>query len=235
MNSLCSEETQKLFKNIISESGTFLKKKEYDKAYSTLNKASLLISKTISKFPEVYERGIYYGNLITIKDKQGDICIKEKNPNYDYFLIFYLESFALDIARDLNCFPHLSGFYYRKESQFAPYSDDFGSVSLEISTDEDNDIFVSLKKLKIFQWRNEILKEYLDFIYTELPEIYGIPSDFNKGSLSEILDKRTYDVIFITQTLPDYIGQKAVGRVPFEINKFITNLLKKYYDMGNSC
>ncbi|MEI6048533.1 MAG: hypothetical protein WCS03_06510 [Bacteroidota bacterium] len=233
MNCLSSEDTQALFKKIISESDTSFKIKEYDKAYKTLNEASLLISKTISKSPEVYERNIYYGNLITLKDKQSDICIKEKNPNYDYFLIFYLESFALDIVRDLNSFPHLSGFYYRKESKYAPYSGDFGSCSLKISPDEDTNIFVALKKLKIFQWRNEILTEYLDFIYKELPEIYGIPSDFNKGSLTEILDKKTYDVIFITKTLPDYIGQKAVGRVPFEINKFITNLLKKYYDLEN--
>jgi hypothetical protein len=233
MNNLSSEETQRLFKGIISESEILLKNKEYDKAYKKANEASLLIAKTISKFPDVYERGIYYGNLVNIKDIQGEICIKEKNPNYDFYLIFYLESFALDIANNLNNFPHLSTFYYRKEIQFGPYSDDFGAISEEISPDEDTDVFVSFKKLKIFKWRNDILKEYMNFIYTELPEIYGIPSDFNKNTLSEFLEKRPDDVILLVQTLPDHIGQKAIGRVPFEINRFITNLLQKYYDIEN--
>lgn len=233
MNNLSSEENQKLFKGIISEGNILLKHKEYDKAYKKVSEASLLIANTISRCPDAYERNIYYGNLIKIKDIQGDICIKEKNPKYDYFLIFYLESFALDIARDLNSFPHLSGFYYRKELQYAPYSDDFGSISEEISPDKDTDVFVSFKKLKIFQWRNDILREYLDFIFAELPIIYGIPSDWNKNSLSEILEKRPCDVRYLAQTLPDEIGQRAIGRVPFEINRFITSLLQKYYDMGN--
>ena len=217
-------------------SDSFLKSKDYDNAFKSLAKANLLLSTYSAHSFDAYERGIYIGNLIKIKDRQGEICIKEKNPKYDYFLINYLESFALDIARDLVSFPHISGFYYRKEIQYSPYSDNDGYDSLEISPDEDTNLYVALKKLKIFQWRKNIFKEYLDFIYNELPIIYGISPKYNQESIKRIFDAQELnseewnDLVFI---FPDKLNKQSITKLTFEINRFVTNLLKKYYDLGN--
>ena len=183
----------------------------------------------------VYERGIYLGNLITIKDRQAGICIKEKNPKYDYYLIYSLESFALDLARDLVGFPHISGFYYRKKIQYSPYYDD-GCDSLEICPDTDGDLFISLKHLKIFPQREEMYKEYLDFVYNQLPVIYGISPKYNEESIKRIFDAKLLnseewnELIF---RFPDELLKKSIAHIPYEINKFVTKLLKKYFDMGN--
>jgi len=234
MNPISFEERETLFKEAISECDSFLKSKEYDKAFKSVAKANLLLGTYAANLSDTYELGRYLQNLIKIKDRQADICIKENNPKYDYFLINYLESDALWIANDLICFPHLSGFFHRKKIQFSPYSDDFGSDSLEISPDEDTDVYISLKKLKIFQWRKDILKEYLDFIYNELPIIYGVPSDFNEGTLSEALHKWSINETHVLiSLLPEELNKKAIGTLPYEINKFVTKLLRKYYDMGN--
>jgi hypothetical protein len=234
MNPISSDEIDKLLKEAISVSDVFIKSKEYDNAFKSLAKATLLINSSTGLFSGTYERGIYIGNLIKIKDRQAEICIKEKNPKYDYFLINYLESFALDIARDLVSFPHISGFYYRKEIQYSPYSDDFGSDGLEISPDEDTDIYVSLKKLKIFEWKEDILKEYLYFIYNELPVIYGIPPKYNQESINSIFngnDRKEHDEMIFE--MPEKLNNRSITIISYEINKFVTNLLKKYYDRGN--
>lgn len=236
MKPLSFDEGEKLFKEAISESDTYFKLKEYEKAFRSLAKANLLLGTYLGHSSDVYERGHYIQNLIKIKDRQGEICIKEKNPKYDYYLIHYLESFALDIANDLISFPHISGFYHRKKIQSLPYSEDFGSDSLEISLDEDTDVFVSLKKLKIFQWRKDILKEYLDFVYNELPIIYGISPKYNQESIKRIFDARDLnsedwnDIVFI---FPQKLNNQSITILTFEINRFVTNLLKKYYDMEN--
>jgi hypothetical protein len=227
MNPVSNEERDRIFKEAFSESDTFIKSKEFDKAFKSISRANLYLP-YYSNDPFMY-----LFNLMNIKEKQAEICIKEKSPKYDFYLIYSLESFALEIARDLMGFPILSGFNYRKEKQFSPYYEDGGCNCLEVCPDEDDDLFISLKKLKIFQWREEFFKEYLDFLYNELPKIYCIPSDFNERTRKES-ERWDVEVRFSRFfVIPEELKKQSIGTIPYEVNKFITNLLKKYYDMGN--
>jgi hypothetical protein len=227
MDSISSEERDQIFKQALSSCDGFIKSKEYEYAYRAISKANLYLP---------YFRNdpfVYMLNLGDIKDRQAEICIIEETPKYDLYLIHSLESFALEIVRDLMMFPILAPFNKRKKIQYSPYYED-GCDSLEICPDKDGDLFISLKKMKIFQYREEMFKEYLDFIYTDMPEIYGIPSDFNDKTLNELLDKRDINTLYVLEALlPEKLNKEAIGTIPYEINKFITNLLKKYYDMGN--
>jgi hypothetical protein len=228
-NYLNKTRTKNDFELLIKLSESYLKSNDYDKAFKSTNEANLCL-RYFSNDPFMY-----LFNLMKIKEKQAEICIKEEFPKYDLYLIFSLESFALDIARDLMGFPHISGFYYRKKIQSSPYCDS-GYDSPVISSDKDDSMDIAFKKLNIFQWRKEIIKEYLNFIYNDIPVIYGIFPKYDEESIKRIFDAMELDSEEwddLVRVFPEVLHNKSITNLTFEINKFVTNLLKKYYDMGN--
>ncbi len=226
MEKLASKERDEIFKGILSESYNFMKRKDYENAFKSTSKANLFLN-CFTDDPL-----LYLLNLSKVRGIQADICFNEKPAHFDYYLVFYLESFAIDIAKDLLSFPFHYGFYYRKEIQATIFSD-YCNENMEISLDEDDNFSIALKKLNIFQFRNEIGKEYNNFLYEELPSIYGIPSGFNKNTLKESDNWQVEERINLISVLPEVLKKKSIGVLPYEINKFVTQLLKKYYERGN--
>ena len=54
--------------------------------------------------------------------------------------------------------------------------------------------------------------------------------------MSEARESRDFKKYnFLHMDLPEELNKQAVGIVPYEINNFVTNLLKKYYEKGKSC
>jgi hypothetical protein len=224
MISSSNEERDKLFKEAISESDICFKHKEYDNAFKALAKATLILSAYTGLASEAYDQGKYLLNLMAIKERQAEICLKDKRPNYESYLIFSLEAFALDIANDLVPFPHLSGFYHRKEIQYSFNPDDLGD-KMELT----------LKEFKIYDHRKEFFDEFSKFIYVDLPLIYGIPPNFKKDTLSRVLDslhKHFNDYEEIMKYSED-LHKKNISIIPYKIYDFVSKLIKKYYDIGN--
>jgi len=210
-----------LFKAALNESDAYFRQKENSKALKALTKASLFLPKATSGTG-------YLSDLIQIKDRSIRICAKDENPNYEAYLIFTLEAHALDILRDLSGFPYLTGFYYRKNIQFSPYRDD-RNVSINMPPDEDDFMDIALKKLSLFKNRKEMFKEYMDFIYNELPIIYGIPANFKEGSLRRISPVKNHEKLQILKRLEYDLHKKNLSAIVFEIHDFIVKLLKKYH------
>jgi len=209
----------KLFDMAIAMSDSFYKKKDFENAFKELIRATLYVNKP-SEQPE------YLWKLRIIYEKQAEICINEPNPKYDFFIIYYLVAFALDIARDLTSFPHLNPFYYRKGINYNPDSGD----------DDDDQLNLSLKKLNILKFKKNILKEYGNFIYSELPIIYGIPIKYDEDSVKRIFDSMTTnpDEYFGLMSFSEELKAKSIDIVPFKTYDFVSKLLQAYYDMENS-
>lgn len=222
---ISNEERENLFNEAISESDTLLRQKEYDNAFKALAKANLIISNYTGLASEAEDQGRFLLNLVTIKERQSSICIKDKRPNYESFLIFSLEAFALLIANDLVSFPHLSGFYFRKESQYSFDPDDLG-----------DEMELALKGLRIYDLRKEMFDEFTKFLYDELPLIYGIPSNYEKDSLSKILDAPLNKHIIEFEGIKKYsedLHKNHISIIPYRIYDFVSKLIKKYYDISN--
>lgn len=224
MDHISNEEIEKSFKEAISESDSYFKHKEYDKSFTALAKATIIISNYTGLASEAYDQGKYLQNLIAIKDRQSSICMKDKRPNYESYLIFSLESFALDIANDLVPFPHLSGFFHRKEIQYSFNSNDLG-----------DEMDLALKGLKIYDYRKELLDEFTKFLYDDLPLIYGIPPNFRKDTLSKVLDPLNKHINEYEEIMKysENLHKKNISIMSYEIYDFVSKLIKKYYDIGN--
>ena len=160
-------------------------------------------------------------DLIKIKDISANVIEHDKNPNYEAYLIFSLESYALDNARDLSMYPMTRIFYEHKDNKFDYDPNNIGDF-----------MEVSLRKLGIYDLREEMFREYNKFIFDELPLIYGIPSGTN-----EELSRRM--ALGPKHWLPYYhdicrIPRESLDLIVYKIHDFIIHLLKKYHDIGMS-
>lgn len=206
----------KLFNMAIASSDAYYKKRDFENAFIEIRRASLLVNN-----PK--EQGDYLGKHIIINDKSANICFNEPKPKYDFFLIYYLVSFALDIARDLTSFPHIYPFYYREKNQFSPDNGD----------DEDDWLNLSLKQLNILKHKKVILREYKNFIYNELPIIYGIPIKYSKDSVNKIIHSLNTDEFWDLMSFSEELTNKDISIIPYKCHDFISKLLQEYYDMEN--
>jgi|WetSurMetagenome_2_1015567.scaffolds.fasta_scaffold00571_18 hypothetical protein len=211
------------FKNALKESYQFIKKKEFDNAFKSIAKANLFL-------PPFDDQFNYIDALLQIKEAQVSVISRDKSPDYMAYLIYSLESFALNITRDLIQFPHLSSFYYRKEIKYSPYT--FNSTdSEEINFDKDDIQDIALKKLGIFLHREEFYRDYLQFIYEDLLEIYGIPPKYNKDSINKIISNMNTDYESFDQLIfgfSEELHRKSLGYLNYKISEFIDRLIKKY-------
>lgn len=207
-----------LYDLAIASSDSFYKNKDFDNAFKELTRARLFVNKPT-------EQPDYLKKLRIINEKYAEICINEPKPNYDYFLIYYLVAFALDIARDLTSFPHLSPFYYRKRTQY----------SLDCGDDDDDQLNLSLKKLNILKHKKVILHEFNNFIYNELPIFYGIPIKYSEDSVKRIIKSPSTnrDEYFDLMDFSEELTKKSIDIIPFEIHEFVSKLLKEFYDKEN--
>jgi len=219
-----NQEIEKACEAAISESYSYLKQKEYDKAYSMLNKAAEIITHYTGMGTETFDPGLYFGSLRRIRERQAEVCIRESKPHYDFYVIQSFEAFALDIACDLRMFPHLSAFYYRKEINWTIHPDDF-----------DDDMELAFKELKIFDYRKEICDEFTNFLYNDLPGIYGIPSKYDKESVNEIFkfDLEKMDELNELLAFEKKFNSKHPTYMTFAINDFVTKLFRKYFERAN--
>lgn len=206
----------KIFDIAIALSDSYHKKKDFENAFKELRRASLFVNNPT-------EQADYLWKLRIINENSAIICFNEPKPKHDFFLIYYLVAFALDIARDLTFFPHLSPFFYRNKNQFSPDNGD----------DEDDDINMSLKQLNIIKYKKEIFREYNNFIYNELPIIYGIPLKYNEDSLSRILSSVNTDEFWSLINFSEELHNKSIDIIPYKTYDFVSTLLKEYYDKEN--
>ena len=219
-----------VFKIAIAISDIYFKARDYENAFRALRSAEMMVGPATEQWD-------YLNNLRIIREKDARICIEEPIPHYDIYLISSLEAFAIDIALDLTHFPRHGGFYFRKENRFSPSIFE-GIDSSETSVDEDSDDIIALKKLKIFKYRKEFCKEYLDFIYNQLPFIYGIPDKYNNG---EVEHRIVLEMPFISldrwdelNRLTEELTKKNIAFLPIEIYNFVSGLVRKYYNMKNT-
>ena len=214
------------FNLLLELSDMYLKNNDFENAFKELQRANQLINQRVGQFD-------YLWNLKTIYEKSAEICIKDKNPHYSEYLIYYLQAFALDIIRDLTGFPTIPGFYYRKKIQYSPY--EYNAYdNLEIDTDEDDEMDIALKNLNLFKNRKEMFEEYNKFIYDELPRIYGIPPEYDEYAVHKIFDKPTThpDAWRKLMDFSQEITNKDISYIYVEIINFVTKLIEKYYNMG---
>lgn len=205
--------TDDKFSLLLELSDTHFKNGDPENAFKSLAKASMFL-------PD-FNSTDYLSDLIKIKDRSANVIEHDKNPNYEAYLIFSLESYALDNARDLSMYPMTRIFYEHKDNKFDYDPNNIGDF-----------MEVSLKKLGIYDLREEMFGEYNKFIFDELPLIYGIPSGTN-----EELSRRM--ALGPKHWLPYYhdicrIPRESLDLIVYKIHDFIIHLLKKYHDIGMS-
>jgi hypothetical protein len=220
------EERSSSFRAAIKESNSFLLQKDNKSALRACRKASLYL-------PDPSDQFDYLCDLSELRNLQAKICITYKNPHYKTFLIHSLEAFALEIAKDLLLFPAMAPFYYKKKIQASPYvvnPDD----NIDLSP-EDTGWNLALKKLNLFRYRKAIIEEFNEFIYEDLPLIYGIPHKYNDEELLERISstyktkyKAYKDWLYLNYTVANKLSNKPLNYLTYEIHKFIKKLLEKY-------
>jgi hypothetical protein len=212
---------------LLELSDSYLQNKDFENAFKELRRATLFVNRATEQFE-------YLWKLKTIYEKSAEICIREKSPHYEEYLIYSLDAWGLEIVRDLVSFPHLSGFNYRKQNQYSVYTYN-AYDNFEIDPDEDDDMNVALKKLNLFKNRKALFEEYNKFIYNELPRTYGIPQKYDDDSTSKLISNMSanYDEYQNLLIFSNELKSKDISYVNVEIHDFVAKLIKKYYDIDN--
>ena len=94
---------------------------------------------------------------------------------------------------------------------------------------------MSLKQLNILKHKKEILHEYNNFIYNELPIIYGIPLKYSEDSVHKIFDSisTNHDEYSALMSFSRELTNKSLDIIPYKTHDFVSKLLKEYYDKEN--
>lgn len=188
------------------EAELLLKRKEFDKAFKTLNKSSRTLPQ-LSQF-----------NYINWQRKQSqlraEICFTEPKPKMGSYLYNELRSFHLSTLQEIANFPHWTAFHNWETKSFEsswPF-------------DSNKRLDVALTELGLLKYRNEILKEQFTFSYKKLPFIYGIPKEYaairNKKIEREEIIKRA--------RVGRKLNEKFLDEEIIEISDAIEKSFKKY-------
>ena len=162
-------------------------------------------------------------------EKCANICLNgQKNPQYADYIHYEIVAFILEIARDAISFPHLSGFFYRKNICF---KDDWGFG-------ENEDFANALEDLKISKYKKELLNDIYNFAFNELPLMMGIPKEYLHESVLEPLTNLSEDY---KTNYPKWRKISELSEIfnnrPFEeiwaVHEFASTIVKKYYDIEN--
>lgn len=159
------------FDSFVKLSDCYLADKKGDRAFKTLQRARNLVTNFDNKFDFIQKHKV-------LAEKSAAICFYGQNkPKYADYLYYEIVSFALDIANDLCNFPHLTGFFYRKN---IPYTEDWKF--------SDNENFnKALEGLNIHGYKQELIRDVYEFSFNDLPLKMGIPSEYLKEDLLEPL------------------------------------------------
>jgi hypothetical protein len=214
--------TLEYFDALILLSDFYLADKQGDKAFRTIQRATLLVTNFSDKFDYLWKQKI-------ISEKCARICLKgQKKPQYADYLHYEIVAFILEIARDAIYFPHLSGFFHRKELF---YNADWGFQENE---DFDN----ALEDLKITKHRKDLLNDIYQFTFNELPLKMGIPTEYFNDTILEPLDNLSED---FDNNYPKWRQVMEASEIfnarPFNeiglVHDFVAKVVKKYYDTEN--
>jgi len=216
------EKTLLSFDALILLSDFYLADKQGDKAFRTIRRALLLVTNFTDKFDYLWKQKITAG-------KCANICLNgQKKPQYADYIHYEIVAFILEICRDAIGFPHLSGFFHRKNICF---NDGWG---FEENEDFDN----ALEDLKITKHKKELLNDIYNFTFNELPLKMGIPGDYFNEKVLEPLSNLTDN---FNRIYPKWRKVMEASEIfnnrPFNeiglVRDFASTVVKKYYDMEN--
>lgn len=208
------------FNSIIQLAEFYLKNKQGDIAFQTVRRAGLLLANLQDNFE-------YIGKQIVIAEKSALICLNgQKKPNYADYLHYEIVVFILTLAKDATSFPHLHGFFYRKN---ICYNEGWGL--------QDNENFnKALEDLCISGYKKEIMKDIYDFTFNELPVKMGIPKEYLKNDVLEPLRKLNEDYDTNYPKWEQIMAlQEKINKRRFDISlphNFSSLVVKKYYDQA---
>lgn len=214
--------TLEYFEALILLSDFYLADKQGDKAFRTIQQATLLVTNFSDKFDYLYKQKI-------ISEKRALICLKgQKNPHYADYLHYELVAFILEIARDAIHFPHLSGFFHRKEL----------FCNADWGFQENKDFDNALEELKITEHRKNLLNDIYQFTFNELPLKMGIPAEYFNSTILEPLENQSEDFdINYPKWRQVMEASEIFNSRPFNeigiVHDFVSKVVKKYYDMEN--
>ena len=213
-------ETLLLFDALVQLSDFYLIDKQSDKAFITARRALLLVTNFSDKFDYLIKHKI-------VAEKMANICLNgQKKPQYGDYIYYEIVAFILEITRDAISFPHLSGFFHRKNICF---KEGWGF--------EENEFFsTALKELKISDYKKEILSDIYNFTFNEFPLIMGIPKEYLHENVLEPLTNLSEDH---KSNYPKWrkISEavEIFNKRPFEeighVHDFSSSVIKKYCDI----
>ena len=216
------EKTLVFFDALILLSDFYLADKQGDKAFRTIHRALQLVTNFSDKFDYLWKQKI-------TAEKCANICLNgQKKPQYADYIHYEIVAFILEIARDAIAFPHLSGFFHRKNICF---KDGWG---FEENEDFDN----ALEDLKITKHKKDLLNDIYNFTFNELPLKIGIPKEYFNEKVLEPLSNLTdnFDTNY-PQWRKVMEASEIFNNRPFEeigtVHEFASTIVKKYYDMEN--
>lgn len=197
---------------LLKLSDNYLKVKESDKAFRTIQQASFLIMNIRDDFDFLWKQG-------EVTDKFANICYNgQAKPMYSDFLHYTFVSFILESARDLLLFPSLAPFYYRKK---ICYENNWG---LDSDTVDD-----ALNDLNIFEYKKDLVKNINDWTFYKLPILMGVPDRF---VYRKSLDDTTISDVDFSWVLSNNVtlNHGSIKDIPALVHKFVSEAVKELYD-----
>lgn len=194
------------------EAELLLKRKEFDKAFKTLNKSSRTLPQ-LSQFD-------YISWQRKQSDLRAEICFTESKPKMDSYLYNELRSFHLSTLQEIANFPYWTSFH------------NWESKSLENQWPfNDNKRFdQALTELGLLEKKDEILKEQFNFSYKRLPILYGIPDEYIKPRQENI----EREEVFSRARIGRKLNEKFLDEEIIEISEAIEKTFEKYKSQRNN-
>jgi hypothetical protein len=204
------------FDSLFLLSDYYLKKKQSDKAFQTLRRASLLVTNTNEKL-------MFVTRQLAIAEQSAKICYEgQKIPMYADYIHF--QTIAFILKKSLNMLSFLLLPYLHRDKEEANL--------IETQHGDEDRIINSLNNLNIIKFRNQLFIEIYDYTFQKLPVNLGIPEEYldPKFEIPDHRENRT-EHRKIMDKLIDY------DRTEFtelnEIHRFATTVMKKYHTLEN--
>ncbi len=208
----------KLVELIALESEYLIKLGKFDEAFRNLRRTSILLPK-LDQFDYIRWSG-------RISSMNAEICYSENNPKYDGFLFYEYSRFLLTLLSEIASFPICPNFFRWKsenmESKWPLYGD--------------KRIDKALEALEVTETKDNMLHELFVFGYNKLPEIYGIPAEYNTR---EKIDRtfetasENYESFSKMNRIGEELKAKFLDVEVYEIHTKVKAILQKYCNANN--
>lgn len=213
---LMNSKTDDDYSLLLRLSDYYLKIKESDKAFKTIQKASYLTINISDSFDYLWKQG-------EVCEKFANICYEgQAKPIYADYLHYTVVSFIIGVARDLLMFPTIRRFYEMRQMCFEKnWGLDYNSV------DE------ALNDLNMFAYKKELTKCIYDWVFYKVPILMGVPVRFI--ALRSLEDTATANENFKwALTNHPTLNYKSIKDIPALAHKFVSETVKEWYDKTNS-